>query len=329
MKAYRGTGLVEDESGTMAVLVALLLVVLLSVSALAVDFGHVAWVQGELKKAAEAGALAGARGLWPVDLASAPNRNPDCTTGATWALNTATSNKVEGVNLAPEEVTVEVGQWDYAARNFIPGSSTTANGVRVTTIRKNVKMYFAQTFGVSSKDLSASAIAIMDFVAYIGPGAMPVSINKMYTDPGTVLTIAYGSNNTQNGGWFAVPPDSASSQVMSSYINTGSCPGLSINQTINLSNGQIDASLKDLSTKLSNSSSGYILTFIPVVETASFNQSAPIIGFVPFKITLVDYQGNPKYLRGTVITAGECASGQPGPHPAGNFGTLSPPKLVK
>jgi Flp pilus assembly protein TadG len=324
----RLTGLRDDESGNMAVIVALLLVLLLSVSALAVDYGHLAWVQHELKKAAEAGALAGARGLWPQNLASAPNRDPDSTTAATCALNTATSNKVETTNLATIEVTVEVGQWIYATRTFVPGGSANANAVRVTTHRSNIKMYFAQAFGLSSKDLSATATAIMDFVAAIGGGALPISINKMYTNPGTVLTIAYASNNTQNGGWFVALPDSASAQVVSSYINDGACPPLSIGQTINLSNGQIDSSLHDLANKLSSSANGYLLTFIPVVETASFNQSAAIIGFVPFKITLVDYQGNPKYLQGTVITAGECASGHPGPHPAGNFGTLSPPKLV-
>jgi Flp pilus assembly protein TadG len=70
---------VADQSGAMAVLAALLVVVLLSVSALAVDYGYMAWVRGELQKAADAGALAGARVLGSVanpDWSGARPRGP-------------------------------------------------------------------------------------------------------------------------------------------------------------------------------------------------------------------------------------------------------------
>ena len=60
---HRVKEFVADQSGAMAVMAALLVVVLLSVSALAVDYGYMAWVRGELQKAADAGALAGARDL--------------------------------------------------------------------------------------------------------------------------------------------------------------------------------------------------------------------------------------------------------------------------
>ena len=48
------------------------LVVFLGFGALALDIAHLVSVKRELTKAAEAGALSGARGLWPMDL---PPRN--------------------------------------------------------------------------------------------------------------------------------------------------------------------------------------------------------------------------------------------------------------
>jgi Flp pilus assembly protein TadG len=326
----RITGFRRDESGAMAVFVAFLLLLLLGMATLAIDYGRMAWIQYELKKAADAGALAGARGLWPQDLSTATNRDPDCATAATEALNTTTSNKVDGVYLASSEVTVEVGQWDYATKKFNPGINNNANGVRVITQRAKVNTILAGILGIFSKDLSASSIAIMDFAGALGGGSMPVAINKMYAaEPnGTPLTIVFGPSGIDNGGWFAKQPDSCDSKVIGSYIVDGACPALAIGDILNLGNGQIDSSIKDLSDKLA-SQGGTLYTMVPVVETTSFNQAEPIIGFVPFEITEVHNHGNPKYITGLVLDLGVWKSAQPGPHPGGSFGALTPPKLVE
>ena len=46
----RAKGFVADQSGAMAVMAALLLTVLLSAAALGIDYGHMTWVQGDLKR---------------------------------------------------------------------------------------------------------------------------------------------------------------------------------------------------------------------------------------------------------------------------------------
>ena len=68
----------NNESGAVAVYVAIALVVLLGVGALALDVAHMVSVKRELTKAAEAGALAGARALWPMVLPAdiTGNRDP-------------------------------------------------------------------------------------------------------------------------------------------------------------------------------------------------------------------------------------------------------------
>ena len=105
----------------MAVYVAIAVVVLLGGAALALDIAHLVSVKRELTKAAEAGALSGARGLWPQDLSTATTRDPDCVTATNVARTTTTKNRVEGANLTTDEVTVEVGRWDYAAKALPPG----------------------------------------------------------------------------------------------------------------------------------------------------------------------------------------------------------------
>ena len=67
----------DNDSGAVAVYVAIGLVVFLGFAALALDIAHLVSVKRELVKAAEAGALSGARGLWPVDLANAASRDPN------------------------------------------------------------------------------------------------------------------------------------------------------------------------------------------------------------------------------------------------------------
>jgi Flp pilus assembly protein TadG len=337
------SGFRDDESGATAVIVAVVLVALLGMGALAVDLGHLYSVENQLKKAAEAGALAGARGLWPQDISTAVSRNPNCAQGAAWALNTTMSNKVEGVNLAADEVRVEVGRWNYDTRTFTPGMSTNANGARVTTNRANVPIYLGRIFGISSKDLSASAIAIMDIINSM-PGQIPIAISKRNAVPesnlaeGALLTIQFGTSSStneqigwQNGGWFAKPPDSASASVISNYIVDGTTPVLVVGDTINLSNGEFTSSLHTLKTALANalaSGAGGLDTFVPVVNTNDFTQTDTVQGFVHFLITDVTIQGNNKTVTGYVQEAGILTTGSPG-NGAGNYGVLSTPKLVQ
>jgi Flp pilus assembly protein TadG len=326
ISAFRG-----DESGAVTVVVALLITVLLGVGALAIDIGHIYWVQNDLKKAAEAGALAGARGLWPQDLKSATSRDPDPSTAATSALNTTLSNRVEGVNLSADEITVEVGQWDYAG-NFItpPAKSTDANGVRVTTRRNNVQMFLAQIFGIFSNNMTASATAVMDYAVAIG-GTLPIAVNKLYTTEDTPLTIVFGPSPSDNGGWFAKDPDTCSAKTLSDYINNNTCPDLHIGDLLNLGNGEITSVIKDLNDRL-NSQPGSpkeLYCLLPVVETDSFNHAEVIVDFVPFKITEANAHGNPKYIKGEVLELGTWENSKPGPHPSGHTGGLSLPVLVQ
>jgi Flp pilus assembly protein TadG len=155
----------NNESGAVAVYVAISLVVLLGFGALALDIAHMVSVKRELTKAAEAGALSGARALWPLVLPvdTTGNVTPDCAQGVNVALTTATKNRVDGANLVTGEVTAAAGKWNYTTKQFTPEISAAANGVRVTASRANVPMILAQVLGQSPRNMSATAVAIMDY----------------------------------------------------------------------------------------------------------------------------------------------------------------------
>ena len=55
-----GLGHLKSNRGAVAVIAAIMLIVLVGFTALAIDVGHLYLVRGELKNAADAGALAGA-----------------------------------------------------------------------------------------------------------------------------------------------------------------------------------------------------------------------------------------------------------------------------
>ena len=100
---------ISDQSGAMAVMAALLLTVLLSAAALAVDYGYMAWVQGDLQKASDAGALAGARVL-------GSDANPDWAAGQAAATSIVQQNKAEGKPLT--DCQVDYGYWSMLSHTL-------------------------------------------------------------------------------------------------------------------------------------------------------------------------------------------------------------------
>jgi len=319
-------GFVGNDSGTVTVIAALGMTVFLGFAALGLDIAHMLSVKRELTKAAEAGALSGARGLWPVDITSAINRDPKCDIATSWALAATTKNQVDGSNLAATEVTVEVGRWDYVANQFTPGINSSANSVRVTTRRSDVQMMFSRIFGVNSEYMSAQALAVMDFAGGVGKGTLPIAVNQDYAqNPGLTIYIGFNPDPEDNGGWFAAEPDNVNAKTLKDYIKNDSCPPLNIGDTIDLTNGVVDSALQELKTELATHPGGWDV-LLPVVDTPKFNHEDKIDAFVPVRILEVQDSANPKYVKCQILTMGEAASALPG---GGNFGALAPPKLLR
>lgn len=327
----------KDDSGAVAVYVAIALVVLLGGAALTLDVAHMVSVKRELTKAAEAGALSGARALWPMVLPVKTNENltPDCVQAVVTAKQVAHKNRVDGSDLASEsEITAEVGRWDFASRTFTPGAATNANGVRVTTHRNGVTMFLAQILGVSFANQSATATAVSDYASAIGKGCLPICIdhNVAFDADGNVnagleVTVHMTPDNTDIAGWFIVPPDSASASSLKEYVDKDSCPPLERNKIINLQNGADASVLAAISEEFNNNHGGVSWnTVIPTVDTMKYTQDEAIKNFVGLEITLVVNTTSDKRVYGKLVKLTDISTGLPG---GSKNGVLAPPKLVQ
>lgn len=184
----------RDQKGASLIIVALMMVVFLSLGALAVDLAHLYLVRNELQNAADAGALAGARFLYTAD-GSQVNVNADQI-----ALNAAIANQSAKVPVEVSAADVQRGHWSFMNRTFTPNNSTAPvslwnvsfeeldanpdfiNAVRVRVHRKQIPVasFFAKIFGLQNFLLSAEAVAYIGFAGTVGPNEIdiPVAICK-------------------------------------------------------------------------------------------------------------------------------------------------------
>jgi Flp pilus assembly protein TadG len=220
----------DNQRGTVIVLVGVGMLVFLGVAALAVDLGYLYVVRNELQNAADAGALAGARVLYN-DNGTLVNEGANQV-----AYDAATANRSDN---APVEVNwtsgntgdIERGHWRFATRTFTPNASTTPvdlwnvswdeldanenfiNAIRVVARRQTnpVGLFFARIFGQQDARLSATAVAYIGFAGTLTPFDVdqPIAIcRQAILDPngnytcGVGRMINSGSNiGHQTGGW--------------------------------------------------------------------------------------------------------------------------------
>jgi Flp pilus assembly protein TadG len=333
----KSRAMLTNQSGSVAITTGIVILVLIGFAALGVDIAHMVMVKSQLQKAADAGALAGARGLWPLVLPVKTNDTvtPNCTNGENVAKLATQNNQVDGRPLAYDsEITAQAGRWDYASRTFIPGYTANANGVRVTTRRDGVTMLFAKVLGISTGNLSAASIAVMDYASGVGKGTLPIALDHNVAcdsegnvREGTEITVHMTPDNDDNAGWFVVPPDSAAAATLKDYIDKYSCPALDEGDIINLQNGADASVIAAIKDEFINYHGGTTwCTVVPTVITPKFGQSQPIETFVGLEIDYVLNTTDDKQVHGKLVKLCNISNGLPG---GSKGGALAPPKLVR
>lgn len=178
----------KDRRGSVLVIVALGMPVLIGMAGLAVDIGSLFVVRSELQRAADAGALAGASAFqdFPQDRA---------TPVATQRALDFTLNQVSReVQLRPEEVFVEV--------------EPARERVRVTIARANNETFFAKIFGVNSVPIRAAAAAEAvrggGTVSCVKPFALPDRWMETVSDDGNRIWDQWESweYNPEGGDYY-------------------------------------------------------------------------------------------------------------------------------
>ncbi len=236
--------IVDNETGGVIVLVVFILLAFLVMGAFALDVGHLMIVRNELRNAADAGALAGARKLYSGVTTTGIIVNSGANTVA---FDAAAAN---GSDASPAEVSlVERGHWCFGCvgADGTPGVFTAndslspynfmglsfdsldadpnyINAVRVVTDRSAIPAasFFAGIFGFSGFQLSAESVAWLGFVGSNIKVDQPIAICiESILDKGGNLTCTRGRMVNSSGSGY----DSGTGAWTNLEQGDGACNG--------------------------------------------------------------------------------------------------------
>jgi Flp pilus assembly protein TadG len=286
LKVFQDARSAMNQRGATAILVALLLVVLVGFTALAIDVGHLVVARNELQNAADAGALAGARFLYNED-GTAVNEDANQI-----AYNAATANMSQNLavevdcDFANNSGDVQRGHWCFANSTFTPNDSLEPvdlwnasteeldnntdfiNAIRVVTRRQSnpVASFFARIFGHPGFQVSTEAIGYIGFAGTLQEFEIdqPIAICKqsiIYGADGFTCTVGRMIPSTEDtGGWTgfgqeedgSCAPGGTNSQEVKDLVETG-CLGeganpemLNLGGGVTFNDGQIDIAFQKL-----------------------------------------------------------------------------------
>jgi hypothetical protein len=307
------------------------LVVLLGMLAVAIYYGHMVSVSRELHKAAEAGALAGARFLVPY--VGAPS-TPNWLSGQNKATQTVLLNRAD--NQALTNCLVEYGYWNLRTKTLqsagIVPTASHLPAVQATITKAEglnggpIQMFFAPILGVSTRDLSARAAAVISGPYTVPAGgafplAMPGILVEQYWNREPPFSFKIGSayHDPEGGQWTSFLADANDVPTIRELISSGNPNPLKVGDNIWIEPGTKTTLYADAASKIGQT------VLIPVVNTDfSTNAYTPILGFASFYIGDA-VGGSGKYIQGHFVknTIDTAAAGGP------VYGTFVPaPKLV-
>ena len=279
MNNFRST--LKCQRGAVLIVVAIAIVGFIALAALAIDLGHLYVVRNELRNAADAGSLAGARFLYNAD-GTAVN------TGANQiAYDAATANNSENVAVdvnwtSGNEGDVQRGHWSFAARTFTPNASTVPvdlwnvsteeldvdtnfiNAIRVVARRQATPAasFFARIFGHENFQLSAEAIAYIGFAGTLGPGevdqpiaicADSITIDGVYScNIGRMINSGQNVESSETGGWTSFNQDDPctggtnAQEVRSLVCGDGNPDTITFGQDVATNGGDIQSAFNNL-----------------------------------------------------------------------------------
>jgi Flp pilus assembly protein TadG len=320
----------RSERGAVIVLFAILLIVILSFVALAVDLAHLFVVTNELQNAADAGALAGARFLHNLD--------GTINTGANQiAFDAATANKSDNLEVdvnwtGGNSGDVQRGHWSFTTRTFTPNDSTEPtdlwdrttddldidttfiNAVRVITRREETPAasYFARIFGFNGFEMNREAVAYIGYAGTLAPEevdqpiaicAQALLINDEYTcSIGRMINSSGDPASSNTGGWtnFSQPCETASVPTVRPLVcGDGNPESIELGQGIGTVGGMQDNVFTDLRNCFDpvNRVEPWELT-LPVIDCTGNNVSpcSVVVGAVTLQVVWITGSGeDPHY----------------------------------
>ncbi len=328
-----------DESGSLTVIAALAMVVLLGAVALAIDIGRLAVVKSELQKAADSGALAGARAL------NMGPPFPNWTKGQNQAIDAATKNMVAGQLIV--DYHVQVGYWDLSwqgnttadlkSTGIVPGA-TDVPAVRVTIRRDTgenggrLTMLFASALGFDPASVGGRTTALIIPMpvncidAGMGfPMATPETFVKTLwgLDPPQTFRIGSSYHDPTGGQWTSFLTDANDVPTIRALIDTGNPGPLKVGDQIYITPGTKTTLYNEAATRIGDT------VLLPVVaDDFLTKEHTPILAFVPFKITAAE-GGDGKYIEGHFVNDYQVPGGIGAPGTTNYGAKAGSPKLIQ
>jgi Flp pilus assembly protein TadG len=288
----------RDQRGVTIVIVAGLTVMFVAFVALSVDIAHLMVVRNELKNAADAGALAGARRLYFED-GSAVNFAANQVAFRAATDNDSERIAVEVIDPDSNSGDVQRGHWSFATQTFTPSNNDTppdlwdvssaeldadvtfVNAVRVRTRRQSTPAasFFARIMGFTGFEASAVAVAYLGFPGTLSQGEVdqPIAIcrqsilldEEYQCNIGRMLNSGSASATHNTAGWtnFSQPCETANANEMRSLVCSGGNPvEIKFGVGIGATGGVQDNVLRDLRD-----------CFEPTTRTEPWNMTLPVV----------------------------------------------------
>jgi Flp pilus assembly protein TadG len=239
-RLFKGAVKLKSERGVTVVLVAFMIVMFISIAALAVDIGYLMVSKNELQNAADASALAAARKLGAIyqTLSYIQQQTYVCNSNdiIPVAKSTAASNLAATQSVTVLDADVVIGTWDSATKVLTP-TLNQPDAVGVTTRRDNtpgilagpVGTFFARIFNVQNVPVTATAIAALTGQGTAEPGELllPVGVSesKFTGDPdswcGQVIKFSPTTDPDACAGWTTYTTSPASDSRVRDILNGG------------------------------------------------------------------------------------------------------------
>ncbi|MBW6493609.1 MAG: pilus assembly protein TadE [Burkholderiaceae bacterium] len=343
--------------GSVVVMTAVLLVVLIGFTALAVDIGRLMVVRNELQNAADAAALVGASKLSTAPLSITDAIWSDAETAGKTAIKLNKSDRKTLVNASAVG-----GYWDITQGTPGLQSKTVAvgpndkPGIQVTVSRKGVDndgpvtLFLAPILGVNTSDVSAVATAILAPIGGAYPGQLfPVAISKCLFDnfwdsstntPKTATTTdplpgddlpqvvgrpyefrigsTYHYDPCKSGQWTSFQTDNNDVPTIRDLIDNGNPTPLAMGDEIWIQPGTRAALYSAVPVP-----SEWCVPVVVDVDTTTHTRT-PILAFATFHID-ESVGGSDKYIKGHFVPNVTCGGFSVGP----SYGTYALPRLAQ
>lgn len=309
-----------NSRGTVAVMTAIFMVVLLAMGAAAIDIGHALVARNELQNVSDAAALAGDRALAIIyqGMSPAAQQTYSVTTAnratiVAAAQATGVANSAAGVAITINAADIAFGTWNFSTRTFT-ATNNTPTAVRVIARRDSaangpISTFLGSVIGMSSVSVNAVATANLGPLNSVLPPATmnaPFGISQFYFNSGFGCgdQIQFSPTGLPQScaGWTTFD-QSFNANHMKSIVDgmingTYTSPATTAGQsTLQFGNGNIGSTWSRLETLFNNmTAQGQNWdAVLPVYGSndCTPNGPIPIVGFATVRITFVGGPGNP------------------------------------